>query len=207
MSRLQTGPRPQAADSVADWSNEPDADALFAAQDIFRSDPDAAIRRLEDLVSLGSIRAMVQLAWMYSFPSSAVVDVTKAESWYRRSIDQGAKDAPYLFGVFLDKGSRHDEAFRYYRLGNDWGHTPAMYRLGCAYYNGRGVDKNLEKARHVFEQAAHLGHLFATRQLILLYLSGRFGSRNFFRAWQMMPAILADLLTVYRRDPHSDLLK
>jgi len=48
----------------------------------------------------------------------------------------------------------------------------AIHTLGQAYYEGRGVPKNLEKARKLFETAARMGHTFAMNSLGRMYQRG-----------------------------------
>jgi TPR repeat protein len=48
----------------------------------------------------------------------------------------------------------------------------AIHTLGQAYYEGRGVSKDLEKARKLFEIAARMGHTFAMNSLGRMYRLG-----------------------------------
>ena len=50
-----------------------------------------------------------------------------------------------------------------------WENPKAQFRLGSLYYNGDGVERNLEKAKYWFEKSAEQGDSDAQRILGLLY--------------------------------------
>ena len=52
------------------------------------------------------------------------------------------------------------------------GDVYAIHTLGQTYYEGRGVPKDLEKARKLFETAARMGHTFSMNSLGRMYLRG-----------------------------------
>ena len=52
------------------------------------------------------------------------------------------------------------------------GDVYAIHTLGQAYYEGRGVPKDLEKARKLFETGARMGHTFSMNSLGRMYLRG-----------------------------------
>ena len=51
----------------------------------------------------------------------------------------------------------------FYKRGADAGIPFAMWRLGCCYQEGRFVDKDLEKAMKLFDQASSIGLAQAKR--------------------------------------------
>lgn len=50
-----------------------------------------------------------------------------------------------------------EEAFKWYRMAADAGLTAAKVSLGTMYYEGRGVQKNMEKAYEMYSSASEDG--------------------------------------------------
>ncbi|MBR6399600.1 MAG: sel1 repeat family protein [Firmicutes bacterium] len=66
----------------------------------------------------------------------------------------------------------YDEAFEvYYRLAQKH-YPPALYKLGCAYYLGDGVDECDSAAFDMFKRASELGYVPAHRMLGRCYCEG-----------------------------------
>lgn len=54
------------------------------------------------------------------------------------------------------------QAAEWYQLASERGHPTAMYNLGVFYAHGwGGLKANVSRARHLFQQAAHLGQVDA----------------------------------------------
>ena len=52
-----------------------------------------------------------------------------------------------------------DKALELWRKTGELGKASAYYNIGCAYDHGRGVEKDIEKAKHYYELAAIGGHV------------------------------------------------
>jgi TPR repeat protein len=109
-------------------------------------------------VELGNVEAMTNLATMHGRGIGVKLDLKKAERLYRAAADRGVADAQNNLAVLLDSQEKHEEAFRYYALAADQGHTRGEYNLGCCYRDGEGTEVDLGKARYWFERAAAKGH-------------------------------------------------
>lgn len=59
------------------------------------------------------------------------------------------------------------------RLAADEGKADAMYQLGAAYAQGRGVQRNLTEAARWFHAAAKRGHAKAKTSIAYLYATGQ----------------------------------
>ena len=64
-------------------------------------------------------------------------------------------------------GLRQDrtKALELWHQAGALGYTRAYFNIGCAYRNGRGVERNQEKANHFDEIAAMMGHTMARHNL------------------------------------------
>ncbi|MEP2727060.1 SEL1-like repeat protein, partial [Roseibium sp.] len=69
-----------------------------------------------------------------------------------------------------------------YQKAVDLGLAPAEYRLASLYEKGRGVEKDLEKARELYTKAAEAGNAKAMHNLAVLYAEGADGAPDFAKA-------------------------
>ena len=136
-------------------------------------DPDApagidltAEQSLERLVCEardGDQSSQYLLGKLYEDGVGVPADLGEAAKWYRRAA-KGRSGTTYVYSAPVG-----DE--RYGRVlpvttGPDTpGLSEAQYRLGLLYRDGRGVDRNLKRARRWLERAAERGHQGARRAL------------------------------------------
>jgi TPR repeat protein len=118
----------------------------------------------------GSGRFNYQLARVYS----ALGRNNEAMSAYRKAADLGYTRAVWALGYRAlyvpptDPAKGLDLLERAAAVGDVY----AIHTLGQTYYEGRGVAKDLEKARKFFETAARMGHTFSMNSLGRMYLRG-----------------------------------
>ena len=108
-------------------------------------------------VELGDVDATTHLGWMYRIGDGVKLDKKKAERLFRMGADRGDAIAQNKLAFLLDAEQKHEEAFRYYALAADQGHTDGEYNLGCCYRDGDGAEVDLGKSRYWFERAAAKG--------------------------------------------------
>ena len=66
------------------------------------------------------------------------------------------------------------------------GHTEAIYRLAWLYSNGQGVEQDQDKAFHLFNQAAQMGHIIAAFSVGIYYDFGEGNvKKNLKKAFEM----------------------
>lgn len=87
--------------------------------------------------------------------------------------DQGFVDAMCCLGVILNEEKRFEEANLYHRKAADMGEPHAIHNLGNAYYYGRGMTPDGEKAFLLWEQAAQLGNVDSMTTLGKCYRDGK----------------------------------
>ncbi len=122
---------------------------------------------------MGDAGAMVELGEMYSSGEGVTQDETKAFDWFRRAAEGGsvpgmvALAGMYLLGV-NGGDPNEEEAARWFQKAADRDSPAAMYDLATLYESGRGVGKNLDKAKDLYQKSAKLGNREAQKRLASL---------------------------------------
>ena len=94
----------------------------------------------------------------------------KKELAQLRSVDAGDAEAHYALGLMYDFGSHGllrnpRRAVSLWEKGAKLGSVEAHHNLGCAYYHGDGIEKDMEKALYHYQVAAIGGHYRARHNL------------------------------------------
>lgn len=111
--------------------------------------------------------ALNNLGIMFNDGVGTAVDMERAVKYYEAAVALGDDLAKSNLADIFRKGTNgvpkdHKRAFELYRSC----HLPyAFYRVGEAYELGRGVDKDLEKAKQNYRIAYDNGHPLAKRKL------------------------------------------
>ena len=110
-------------------------------------------------------------------------EVTEYEAYYllKSARDSGASEADLMLGYIYDRTNRHPfhkqtfksklGAFKSYMAASEQGEPRAFWALSAAYFEGRIVDRDLNKVRVYAEKAARLG-LPAAQYLTAILYSG-----------------------------------
>lgn len=112
----------------------------------------------------------------------------------------------YLGHLYLER-KEYSKAHEIFTAGASMNYSPAIFCLGHMYMDGQGVEKDLSKARSLFEKASMAGHVFAKRTLAKLLLSGQFGLLNVFKGSLLFFGAVKDGIVVGSTDPSSDRLR
>jgi len=120
---------------------------------------------------------MFNLAHMYSDGLGVAQDWEKAVHWYTRAYEGGSVPACYRLGVIREDGrdgSPADPAAAagFFEKCVGAGYDPAMVRLGDLYMEGRGVQRNPDKAVKLYIQASNENNADAMLRLGKASLSG-----------------------------------
>jgi len=99
--------------------------------------------------------------------------------------DVGDAMAIYNQGCYYNAGSdgfpqNYTKALELFHRAGELGDAKAYYSIGCAYDNGRGVERDINKARNYWERAAMRGNIMARHNLACL--EGK--SKNFEKAFK-----------------------
>jgi hypothetical protein len=110
--------------------------------------------------------------WLAIGYSLDALKMKTGETNYNIAYQPYQQDAELLFQLDWQKLSSPDvnEMLDVYRKGIQQGNAYAMYKMGTFYLNGRYVEKNLEKAMELLEQADAKGLYHASNALCDYYL-------------------------------------
>src|SRR5579863_4214290 len=175
------------------WEAEPDLDGLRQAYGLMRTDPSAAITRLEALAARGSVASMLYLAGGYRNGEQLNRDIEKAKYWYQQADQRGFGPAAYMLGVLHLELGEYAAALASLVRGTEEQYPPAMYRLATMYRDGVGVKKDLGRYREYLELAVLKGHIFAKRDLGALLTRGAFGIRASLRGLMILLSLPRDM--------------
>ncbi len=99
-------------------------------------------------------------------------DLVSAISWYRKAAEQGHVGAQVRLARILDYSEENAEAVMWYQRAADQGDPEAQFELAGQYASGDAVERNLDKALELFQQAADRDYVPAIRVLAMAYESG-----------------------------------
>jgi SH3-like domain-containing protein len=109
-------------------------------------------------------------------------DFPTAEKLWLKLADQGDANAQYALSIMhLKKEAQNAEdatAFRYLVAASKKQHLASMFNLGVAYWEGRGVERQREKALNWWEIAARRNDAGAQYNLGLAYFIGEGRAQN-----------------------------
>jgi serine/threonine protein kinase len=150
---------------------KPVVPAAIRAQQLFKSaiekrgqgKPEDARALFQQAAQLGNAAAMYELAENFSTGAEAL-------EWFNRAADAGNVQAMLsLGGLYLvgsDAAPQNDQdAARWFQKAAGLKNPSAMYNLAGLYEEGRGVPRDADKARQLYQEAAALGNALAQRRL------------------------------------------
>ena len=88
----------------------------------------------------------------------------------KKRVEAGDATAMYTLGYYYSNGLRgfsqnHSKALELWHRAGELGYAGAYFKIGTAYYNGRGVERDNKKANHYFELAAMRGLVVSRHNL------------------------------------------
>jgi TPR repeat protein len=186
-----------------DWTREPDMNALNHAFGLLSRDPEEALVELKALADRGSIGSMLYIAHTYRKLKG---DLLQSNEWFRRAMNAGSLIGSYELGRNYCTAKNYLEALDVLKVGEANDYAPSIHLLGVMYWKGFGVEKDIDKARKLFERAAELGHAYAKRNLGILLLKGHYGPRQVFRGLRLWMRSVKDVFLL-AADPTDDRLR
>ena len=76
-----------------------------------------------------------------------------------KAAENGITKAQVYMGFYCARKDNHSAAAKYFKMASKAKDPVAMYHLGSCLENGLGIKKDLQKAGHMYEEAAELGHV------------------------------------------------
>lgn len=147
------------------------------------SSPERGLAELKALAEQGSIASMIYIAHTYRKLKG---DLVQSNEWYQRAMRSGSLVASYELGRNYYDSRDYLKALEAFKVGESKLYAPSMRMLGVMYWKALGVERDIGKARDLFERAVALGNSAAKSNLATLLLRGHFGLREFvkgFRLW------------------------
>ncbi len=122
------------------------------------------LRQLTKKADKGDLNSMVQLYRYYA--NEEHQDTLLLVKYLQRAADAGDAEAQTSMGASIMQGIYGlsvdtDRALYYTRKAANQGYNSAIYNLGLFYFNGEGVEKDIDKASSYFKQAAMQGNAAA----------------------------------------------
>ena len=106
-------------------------------------------------------------------------DARGAAEALRPLAEAGNTEAQHALGLVLEFGlNQPTEAATWYQRAANVGHLESMNSLGALYYDGRGVQQDLVRAKNLYAAAALKGHATAQYNLALMFGQAKGGPRD-----------------------------
>ena len=99
-------------------------------------------------------------------------DDGEALQWYKKAAERGDALANYWIGCHYEERGDYQTAFLYYKVSADDNCAPAQFSVYQLYYNGLGVNQDLNKALGYLERSARNGTFRAQYALGMIYKTG-----------------------------------
>ena len=148
---------------------------ISAHKSLVDGDTQVALPALQELARSGNVEATILLGWAYltgfGFPQS----LSEAKNHLAKAAALGSAAGSFYLGRAYAMEGNMGKATECYQSASAQGFSPAQFRLGLAYRDGRGVQRDLINARRLLDTAARSGHRMALRELSLMEIRGAFG--------------------------------
>jgi TPR repeat protein len=186
---------------------EPDADLLWDAVSLLRSDAVSGLEQLEHLAKSGSALSMYFIGETYLAGQGVPQDLERGMKWLRQAADAGSIEASYQIARTHWSLDEMDKAINELNELSSRGFSPAMYNLAQIYHSEDYGFNSLQKSQKFYRMAALHGHIIAKKDLAILMITGTFGNINRLRGFFIWIALLAPALALMIRYPESDRLR
>ena len=159
------------------------ADALALGISFYeQEDYEQAVRHFRTAANADHADAQTCLAACYATGEGVERDLDTAELWAKRALDSGdeqaaelldaiheeQRDEAFELGVSCHEQGDYTQAFQYFRTAAELGLTTAQCRLALCYFEGEGVEQDLDMAILWIERASEQGLESAAELLKLL---------------------------------------
>ena len=112
----------------------------------------------------GNRNAYSNLGICYYKGYGVTKDLDKSVEWFNKAQQKG-KDCSYWLGCCYEDLNNYAKAIEWYANGSDEGDSYCSSRLGNIYQYGRGVQKNVAKAKEYYKKAIDQGSTDAKEYL------------------------------------------
>ncbi len=114
----------------------------------------------------GFARSQNELGLLYEDGEGVEQDNEKAKYWFEQAAKNGhAGSMNNLAAVYMLEGDT-DKAIPWFQRSADLGYVEALYNLAMCYRDGKGVEKNTDKAKELLKIAADKGDFISAVELM-----------------------------------------
>lgn len=161
--------------------------ALFSGENGAVEDKKIAFVWCKKAAESGSVEGMKELGDCYRDGVGCEVDAENAINWYEKSATAGNSIAQWRLARLYEDGDlvERDDAksFKYYKMNSEQhSDRTSTFKVGMAYYFGKGVEENEPEAFKWFEKAATQGHAKAMCRYAECFRYGNGTDKNFAKA-------------------------
>ncbi len=148
-------------------------DVLKIAEELYnKKDYKNSFLQYMNAAKSGHIESQTFVGWMLFNGIGIEKNIDEALYWFKISSDNGSVDGEFYYARTLTSTGKHAEAYKiYYQLSNS-GNLASIFRVGHSLIHGKGVEIDCNKGYHYLSIAASEGHVFALREIALLYIGG-----------------------------------
>jgi TPR repeat protein len=125
----------------------------------------------------GDLSSQVLLWLAYSGGHGVPKDFQKGVPWLRKAAEQGSLESQFILSTVYAFGRDnflpdHAEAFKWALLAAQRGHMIAQHNVAADYFDGFGVNNDLEQARYWYTCVAQQGFAHSEWMLGRIYVEG-----------------------------------
>ncbi|KAL9541909.1 hypothetical protein MBANPS3_008872 [Mucor bainieri] len=133
-----------------------------------------ALKYLMQAGTLGHVEAQCKVGDLYKEGYATPQNYGLAIEWYTKAATNGSTAAMLNLGIMSEEGlgrllKDYTGAYLHYLQAAEGENTEAIYRLGCLYQRGLGVEADFVRARTYYERAAKQGHVLASYNAGYMY--------------------------------------
>lgn len=113
----------------------------------------------------GDCMSQFNLGLCYEKGEGLTKDVYKAIQWYLKAAQQGFIPAQNNLGLCYIRVKDYKKAVYWFSKAAEEGNAYSQCSLGVCYEKGKGIEKNINKAKEWYKKAANQGHEKAIKKL------------------------------------------
>lgn len=128
-------------------------------------DPVTARIWFQKAAEQGFARSQNELGLLYVDGEGVDGDRQQAAMWFEKAAVQGHAGAMNNLGSIYAENDEYEKAVPWFQRSADKGYIEALYNLAMCYLSGKGVNKDVEKAKQLLQSAADKGDVISERAL------------------------------------------
>ena len=130
----------------------------------------------------------------------------EAVKWLDRSAKSGSIFGHYLLGIAYYHLADYSKAFNEFVVASKMNYFPADYHIGRMYYEGIGVEKDIDKSYQYCLAAKKQGHMFASRHVASMLMKGHKGFANRIKGMFLLIETIIKAFFIALKNPDSEKL-